>query len=55
MGICLYNMRDYTSAMEYFNRVCELRPGLTNDNELILSMICCLKTESEDVAMQMMP
>lgn len=55
MGLSRYRMKDYASAMEYFNRVRELRPDLPNDNELLMTMICCLKTESEDVAMQIMP
>ena len=55
MGLSRYRMKDYARALEHFNMAREISPTLTNDTELILSMICCLKTENEDVAMQMMP
>ena len=55
MGLTKYRMKDYARALEYFNRVREIRPNLANDTELILSMICCLKIESEDGTMQRMP
>lgn len=48
-------MKYYARALEQFNRVREIRPNLASDDELVLTMVCCLKTKNEDAAKQMMP